>query len=236
MWETEQCFTFIPWYHPEDIHVLEPCSPTGNQNLESTLIITWLYLFSNIMLNQQEASVNFDPVTLQLSERANVLPLDGIRQCTNAFWVSHLPYSITIKNVFMCSGKIMKDHLRFQTYNSNGVSGDQPNRATLVTVWICFLPLNHYISSLLLVSRCLTTAWCLLWLWWHGQPKVSQARCHICFIPAHQSSTPRLFIMFLLISIMKGLIMLMRRPSGLVLSVGDTAVGLRGKSCAKCVT
>lgn len=51
-----------------------------------------------------------------------------------------------------------------------------------------------------------------------------------------QSGIPQLFLMFLLICIMKGLIMLMRRPSGLVLSVGDTAVCLRAKSCAKYVT
>lgn len=75
-----------------------------------------------------------------------------------------------------------------------------------------------------------------IWLWWRGQSEVSQACRHICFNPARQSSMPQLFKMFLLISIMKGLIMLMRRPNGLVLSVGDTAVGLQAKSCAKCVT
>lgn len=66
--------------------------------------------------------------------------------------------------------------------------------------------------------------------------KVTQARRRICFNPACQSCMPQLFRMFLLISIMKGLIMLMRRPNDLVLTVEDTAVGLRAKSCAKCVT
>lgn len=67
-------------------------------------------------------------------------------------------------------------------------------------------------------------------------PKSAKRGATSAFNPARQSGTPHLFLMFLLICIMKGLIMLMRRPSGLVLSVGDTAVGLRAKSCAKCVT
>ncbi len=155
-----------------------------------------------------------------------------------------------LKHVFTCSATGMKDcaldckyHFIFQAYNSkvNREWWDEPNRETLVGAvsWVYesfSFPLNHYISFLLPVSRSLTTEWYHLWLWWNGQPKVSQALCYICFNPARQSSMPQLFTMFLLISIMKGLIMLMRRPNGLVLSVGGTAVGLQGKSCAKCVT
>lgn len=111
------------------------------------------------------------------------------------------------------------------------------NAGTLVGVYESLsFPLNHYISFLLPASRSPTTEWCHLCLRWNGQAKVSQAHRHICFNPARQSSMPQLFLMFLLIYIMKGLIMLMRRPNGLVLSVRDTAVGLRAKSCAKCVT
>lgn len=102
------------------------------------------------------------------------------------------------------------------------------------SLWICFLPVEllH-----LIFAACFKVSWPLNdVIWWNGQSKVSQARHHICFNPARQSSMPQLFIMFLLISIMKGLIMLMRRPNGLVSSVRDTAVGLQGKSCTKCVT
>lgn len=92
---------------------------------------------------------------------------------------------------------------------------------------------NYYIYFFCLMSQ--TTECCDVLLQRKGQSKLSQAHDHICFNPARQSSMAQLFIMFLLISIMKGLIMLMRCLDDLVLSVWDTAVGLQAKSCAKCV-
>lgn len=72
---------------------------------------------------------------------------------------------------------------------------------------------------------------------WTEQSQASTLPHLLQSCPPIQHATVVLFLSFFwLISIMKGLIMLMKCPNGLVLSVGDTAVGLGGKSCAKCVT
>lgn len=51
-----------------------------------------------------------------------------------------------------------------------------------------------------------------------------------------QSNNVTITSVLLLSSSVKGLIILMKHPSGLVLGVRDTAVGLGGKPSAKCVT
>lgn len=159
---------------------------------------------------------------------------------------------LCLKHVFTCSAKGMKDLplnwtvsiiLFFKLAIQRWIESDEMSQ-TEGPWWEPFPEcMNLFLSPWTITSHFCCPfqgPWPLngyhLWLWWNGQSKVSQALCHICFNPACQSSMLQLFIMFLLISIMKGLIMLMRRPNGLVLSVGDTAVGLQGKSCAKCVT
>lgn len=129
-----------------------------------------------------------------------------------------------------CQGLTVSFYFFFKLAIQQWIESDDMNEVE----GLCWKPFPVHMN--LFPSPWSITSHFWLWLGWRGQSKVSQACRHICFNPAHQSSMPQLFKMFSLISIMKGLIMLMRRPNGLVLSVGDTAVGLQAKSCAKCVT
>lgn len=91
-------------------------------------------------------------------------------------------------------------------------------------------PLNHYISFCCLFQGPQTLSNVI-----SGSGEMDRPDKHIATSASIQHATI-IPSFILLISITKGLIMLMKRPNGLVLSVGDTAVGLGGKSCAKCVT
>lgn len=91
--------------------------------------------------------------------------------------------------------------------------------------------LNHCSSYRVLASRSLPGEWCHRWQ--RGEAGQSQPRTRP-HLP--QSDNVAIISILLLSSSVKGLIMLMKHPSGLVLGVRDTAVGLGGKPCAKCVT
>lgn len=74
--------------------------------------------------------------------------------------------------------------------------------------------LNHYGSYLVPASRSLLSEWCHLWHGWNGPKSAKNTTTSASF--QHIA----IISILLPISIAKGLIMLMKHPSGLVLSVG----------------